>query len=428
MPIERSSPSRDTARQQPSVATQQHESLRKNMTTSIIITLSILLLVAYLFEITTSKLKIPSVILLLALGFCVKLISESLTVQVPNLNPILPILGTVGLILIVLEGSLELEIDRTKMRLIFQSLAVSIIPVLLLSFGIAYYLYSYEAVAFKVALSNAIPVGVISSSIAIPSARNLMSNDKEFITYESSLSDIFGVIIFNFITLNQNIGTITFGGFALELLLMIIISFAATLLLAGFLNKIKHHIKFVPIIISIVLIYAISKEYHLPALIFILIFGLFMGNIDELRHIKFIQRFHPINFSRDVEKFREITTEIAFLIRASFFILFGFLLDASDLLNSSTLLFAICITAGIFLIRFLTLKLFKIKTNPLIFIAPRGLITILLFLSIPSIAQIEQINKSLITQVIVLSALVMMFGLMKYKKPAIGQNENSTRQ
>ena len=394
------------------------------MTTSIIITLSILLLLAYLFEITTSRLKIPSVILLLALGFGVKLISTSLDIQVSNLNPILPILGTVGLILIVLEGSLELEIDRSKLRFIFKLLIISLLPIIILSFGIAYYLHYYEVIPLKMALSNAIPVGIISSAIAIPSARNLLSADKEFITYESSLSDIFGVIIFNFVALNDNFGTKTFGTFGIELLLMLVISFVATLLLAGFLNRIKHHIKFVPIIISIVLIYAISKEYHLPALLFILLFGLFMGNIDELRHIKFIQKFHPINFSRDVEKFREITTEIAFLIRASFFILFGFLLEMSDLLNSSTLLFAICITAGIFSIRFITLRIFKIKTNPLLFIAPRGLITILLFLSIPLNAQIEQINKSLVTQVIILSALIMMFGLMKYKKPTTEQTEN----
>lgn len=394
------------------------------MTTSIIITLSVLLLVAYLFEITTAKVKIPSVILLLVLGFGVKFLSTSLNIKIPNLNPILPILGTVGLILIVLEGSLELEIDRTKLPFIFKSLAISLLPIIILSLGIAYYLYYYEAVPFKVALSNAIPIGVISSAIAIPSARNLLPKDKEFITYESSLSDIFGVIIFNFVTLNNNFEVKTFAVFGIELLLMLVISFVATLLLAGFLNRIKHHIKFVPIIISTVLIYTISKEYHLPALIFILLFGLFMGNIDELRHFKLIQKFHPINFSRDVEKFREITTEFAFLIRASFFILFGFLLDISDLLNSETFLYAVCITTGIFLTRFLTLKLFKITINPLLFIAPRGLITILLFLSIPLTAQIEQMNKSLVTQVIILSALVMMFGLMKYRKPITEHTEN----
>src|SRR5690554_321771 len=141
------------------------------MTTGIIITLSALLLFAYLFEITTSKVKIPSVILLLALGFGVKLLSTSLHIAMPNLNPILPVLGTVGLILIVLEGSLELEIDRTKLPFIFRSLAVSLLPLIILSLGIAYYLYYYEAVSLKVALSNSIPIGVISSAIAIPSAR-----------------------------------------------------------------------------------------------------------------------------------------------------------------------------------------------------------------------------------------------------------------
>ncbi|MDR2204685.1 MAG: cation:proton antiporter [Flavobacteriaceae bacterium] len=396
------------------------------MTTSIIITLCVLLLLAYLFEITTSKVKIPSVILLLTLGFGGKLLSGSLGLEIPNLNPILPVLGTVGLILIVLEGSLELEMDKSKLPLIFKSSLISLLPIIILSFGIAYCLHYFASVPLKIALANAIPFGVISSAIAIPSARNLLSGDKEFITYESSFSDIFGVIIFNFIVLNDYFGVKVFADFGIELLLMLIISFIATILLARFLNKIKHHIKFVPIIITIVLIYVVSKEFHLPALIFIMLFGLFMGNIGKLRRFRIIQKLDTLDFGKDVEKFKEITTEFTFLIRASFFILFGFLLETSDLLNTSTLFFAIGITAGIFLIRFLLLKLFKIPVNPLVFMAPRGLITILLFLSIPLSQQIEEINKSLITQVIILSALMMMTGLMNYKKQTAESTEMKT--
>jgi NhaP-type Na+/H+ or K+/H+ antiporter len=99
--------------------------------------------------------------------------------------------------------------------------------------------------------------------------------------------------------------------------------------------------------------------------------------------------------------------------------LFGFLIDISDVLNSDTILFAICITIGIFIVRYIVLKIFKVQTNPSVFIAPRGLITILLFLSIPLTQQIEQIDKSLIIQVIILSALIMKIGLMRYKKPQI---------
>ncbi len=96
--------------------------------------------------------------------------------------------------------------------------------------------------------------------------------------------------------------------------------------------------------------------------------------------------------------------------------IFGFLIEIADVLNNETILFALYITLGIFLVRFLILKIFKLQTNPLLFIAPRGLITILIFLSFPISQQIEQIDKSLITQVIIISTLIMMLCLLGCKK------------
>ena len=63
-------------------------------------------------------------------------------------------------------------------------------------------------------------------------------------------------------------------------------------------------------------------------------------------------------------------------------------------------------------IRFLQLKISKIPLLPLLFVAPRGLITILLFLSIAPESQIHLVNKSLIIQVILLTAIIMMLGMM----------------
>ena len=132
----------------------------------------------------------------------------------------------------------------------------------------------------------------------------------------------------------------------------------------------------------IVLIYSISKIYHLPALIFILLFGLFLGNLDELKGFKLINKLQPDILDKEVHKFGELTTEIAFLIRALFFLLFGFLIETAEILNIDTILWAILITAGIYLLRAAFLKFMKIEFLPILFIAPRGLITILLFLSI----------------------------------------------
>lgn len=387
------------------------------MTVAVLITLSLLVLIAYAFDISASKTKIPSVILLLTLGFIVKITTNYSGIVMPDLSPILHILGTLGLILIVLEGSLELEINKDKIHMIVKSALVAFIPIILLSLGLAYFIYYYYNIPLKIALANAIPLAIISSAIAIPSAQNLSNEKKEFVTYESSISDIFGVILFNFFTLNDYIDIESIGIFSLQMVIMLIVSLVATLLLAGFLNKIKHHVKFIPMMVFLVLIYSIAKIFHLPSLIFILIFGLFVGNIDELRHIKFIQRFHPVNFSNDVHKFKEITTEIAFLIRSLFFILFGYLIDAHEVLNTDTLALSLSITAAIFIIRFVILFLFKTPRLPLLFIAPRGLITILLFLSIPISQQIPYINKSLIIQVIVLTAIIMMIGLMNFNEP-----------
>lgn len=386
------------------------------MTIPLIITICVLLILAYVFDITSSKTKIPSVILLLLLGWTVGQVSNKLEIPTPNLNPMLPILGTLGLILIVLEGSLELELNKSKFSFVRKTSLISFLPMLLFSFGLAFAFQYFGNTTFKIGLANAIPYAIISSAIAIPSAQNLISEDKEFITYESSLSDIFGVIFFNFITLNDNIGTKSVGHFLLEIFVILLISFVSTVALAFLLSKIKHHVKFAPIILTVVLIYAVSKIYHLPALIFILLFGLFLGNLDEIKHIKFVQRLKPDILNGEVHKFKELTTEIAFLVRSLFFLLFGYLIQVSELMNLETIGWALSITVAIFLIRLLFLKLFKQSMKPILFIAPRGLITILLFLTIPISQSIGIANKSLVIQVIILTALVMMFGLITNNK------------
>lgn len=385
------------------------------MTNAIIISICILLLLAYVFDFTAAKTKIPSVILLLLLGWGLHQITLFTGFYTPNLEAILPIFGTIGLILIVLEGSLELNLDQSKFNLIGKSSVLAFIPIVLISFLLAYAFMYFGHTSLKTGMVNAIPFSIISSAIAIPSAKHLISSNKEFVTYESSLSDIFGVIFFNFILYNESFGIEVFSEFFLQLLLIIFISFIATIGLTFLLQKIKHHVKFTPIVLLTILIYAVSKEFHLPALLFILLFGLFLGNFGKLNQVEITKTLHFDVLSKEVHRLKELVTEITFLIRSMFFLLFGFLLETTEILNIATLYWAIAITASIFIIRAIMLKIIKIKLSPLLYIAPRGLITILLFLSIPQTSSISIANKSLIIQVIILTALVMMFGLVKHK-------------
>lgn len=385
------------------------------MSVSIIIASCLLLLIAYVFDATSIRTKIPSIILLLLLGFGIKQLIVFFEFDIPDLETPLSILGTVGLILIVLEGSLELEIKKGKGKLITTSFILAVLPLLFIAFTVAFSFQYYLDIPMKTALINAIPLSIISSAIAIPSAKNLDKNTKEFVTYESSLSDIVGVIFFNFIALNNNIRSISFAYFILELLAMLLVSLIATVLMSFFISNSKHHIKFVPIILTVVLIYTISKIFHLPALIFILFFGLFLNNFQELERFDIIKRLKPDILEKEVVRLTDITTEFAFIIRSLFFLLFGFLIKLDDIINLSTLPWAIGIVFIIFISRLILLKLCKLPTSPLLFIAPRGLITILLFLSIPINEKIELVNNALLIQIILICAIIMMIGLMTKK-------------
>ena len=168
------------------------------MTVAFILTLCSLLLLAYAFELTASKTKIPSVILLLALGWGVKQLTEVVHIEIPDLSGLLPILGTIGLIVIVLEGSLDLELNRKKFSLVRKSIIVAVVPMLLLGFGLAWAFTYFGGYGFRESMMSAIPLCVISSAIAIPSVKYLSKRNKEFVIYESSISDILGVLFFNF--------------------------------------------------------------------------------------------------------------------------------------------------------------------------------------------------------------------------------------
>lgn len=380
--------------------------------TAVIIVLCVVFLIAYMLDVLAKKTRIPSVVLFMLLGAAARLIANASHINLEDLEKLLPVFGTIGLLLIVLEGSLELEFDSGKKKNIMQAVIMSLSPVLLSSILLAI-LFGYASNSpFKFALANAIPLAVISSAIAIPTAVLLNRKNRDFVVYESSLSDIFGVLFFNFITLNDNIGFYSTGSFIVSLLVMLLISGVATFILAFLMGRIRYQVKFMPIIIMVILVYYIAKHYHLPALVFVLILGLVLGNIRLFERWTIMRPIAIKTIEKEIAKFRGLTAEMAFLVRVMFFVTFGFFIDPNTLFNGATLLWSVGICAGIYLLRILHLWLLKLPVKSLWFIAPRGLITILLFLSIPAGENIQLVNNSLIIQVIVITAIVMMLGML----------------
>lgn len=381
------------------------------MTNYIILALCLLVLLAYLFDFTSKYTRIPGVILLIGLGIIIQVLVSATGFKIPDLEPLLPVIGTLGLILIVMEASLDLKISKKKFGLIVKSASAAFVPFVFFVAIMAFILSEVLGFGLAESLLNSIPFGIISSAVAISSANNLNNYQKEFVIYESSLSDIIGIIVFDFILIYGNsIGhgliTFTFKGM-LTIPLAVLIASGLALLL----HKITYHINYIIILTSVVLVYVLAKLIHLPALLLVLAFGMVLANYN-LAENSIITRFVNFNkFRDDLNSFKKIVTELTFVVRSFFFVMFGYYSKINDLFDLQNVVIALAIIAGIYILRIIFLiRFIKIPVFPYLFFSPRGLITILLFLSIPAASRVSLINEGVITLVILITILLMMLG------------------
>lgn len=388
------------------------------MTTYItLIILSALVICSYMFDLLASKTRLPSVLLLLLLGIGLQQAFTYFQVPTFNFQSVLPALGTIGLILIVFEGSLELRYESYKNKLISRSFLSALFILLITTTVIAVIIQHFSGYNFYVCFANAIPLSIISSAIAIPSASGLDKKKKEFIVYESSFSDILGIIAFNFTINNRNVTFSSFTRLGGEIVVILVISVISCLLLLYLMGRIGHHIKFFLIISILILIYAVGQKYHLSALIIILAFGLFLNNADKIRTPLFRKIFLYSQLPKDLVQLLQLSAESAFIIRTFFFIIFGFTMSISDLGQIEVLMQGVIILFAVYIVRFIYLKFVAAgDVFPEVFISPRGLISILLYYNLPSYLRIEEVGNGLLFVVILLSSIIMSIGLLLTRK------------
>lgn len=386
----------------------------------ILIALSIITIVSYLFNIISERLKIPSVILLIGCGVLLQSVSEYYGQRMIIPRTILELLGVIGLIMIVLEGALDLKITKEKKKLITQSFLVAGCVLLITTIAIADILHIFLNLRLVKALPYAVAMGVISSAIAIPSVNKFDLAKKEFIIYESTFSDILGIMLFNYVIANSLLSLVTVGVFIWNLILITVISILSTLLLMLLFKYLKGHIKVFLILAILMLVYSLSKQLHLPSLFFILVFGLVLNNSEPFLKGKIQKFLHPEKLLSVNSELKIMTAELAFLIRTFFFLLFGYSIDMSLIFNSTVLITGSMIMVVIMIIRYVFLRYIS-QTNifPELFIAPRGLITIILFYSIPPHLVSNKFNEGVLSFVILASGVIMMLGILFAKKKVV---------
>lgn len=383
--------------------------------THFIILLCLAVLLSYVFDLLSRRYRIPSVLLLLGTGMLLRQLADYTGFQIPLQNRLLPILGTLGLILIVLEGALELELSPDRLPLVRRAFRATVLTIVVSTLAIGLFLSQWLQQPLVNGILAAVPFSVISSAVAIPSVRIFPAFSREFVIYESSLSDIIGVMVFNFIIYNIPGGWWSMLAFVKDTAIMCGLSVVCCFLLLYLISKISHPVKYFPIIASLVLFYAIGKLYHLSSLLLVLVFGLFMNNTELFVRGRLKRLLHNELFEQELTQIKNLTGETAFLVRTFFFLLFGYVTDLPSLFDTTALLGSLGLITIIFSLRFFLFRtLGDRRLFAVIPVAPRGLITVLLFLSIPGSLRLKGLPPGMLMLTVILSVLMMTGGMLHY--------------
>jgi cell volume regulation protein A len=380
---------------------------------------SLIIIISYLFNLVASRYSIPSVLLLIVLGVVLKGLVSATGMQTPDLTPILEVLGTIGLIMIVLEASLDLELEREKRKVISKAFFTALVTLFLSAIIIGGVMTIYLKVDMTTGLLYAVPLSIMSSAIIIPSVSALSKDKREFMVYESTFSDILGIMLFYFLI--SSLKTESFGEMSLSVLLnlslTVVISLAASYFLIFLFQKIRTELKLFLLIAVLILLYSLSKMFHLSSLLIILVFGLILSNRNIFfpgKMKKFLNEEHMVTI---FDNFKMITLESSFVVRTFFFVIFGFTIVLTELLDLKVWLVSILILGILYGIRWAWFRLVIRKDiYPDVWMAPRGLITILLFHSIPLDLVVPEFNTAILLLVILASSVLMAVSLIRYKK------------
>jgi len=377
-------------------------------------------MISYLFGILSRKINIPSVLFLIFCGIMSKQLSTIIGLNIVISFTMIQVIGTLGLIMIVLEGSLDLNIKKRELPIIIKSLIFSAMMIILLAIVIGVTISRYYNQIFFTSMVNAVPLSIVSSAIVIPSVSVINKGSREFLVYNSIFSDIFGVLIFNFLVFFKFTSYIHIFGFFASFILTLGLSILFSILLTFILSNFNHGNETVFILASVILLYSIGKLYHLSALIVVFIFGLMLSNFYAIN-----KKFELVNGNlslaeKVLSEFNFVTKQFSFIIRTIFFFTFGFTIETKALWNNNVFIIGgICLVL-IYFLRYILLKHLVGNSNiEKIFIAPRGLITILLYYSIPEAYVIKSFNEGNMLIIIILTNVIMIVGLLFGSKKTV---------
>jgi NhaP-type Na+/H+ or K+/H+ antiporter len=317
----------------------------------------VLIFLAHLFTGIFSRTRIPDVIFLIIIGVCVGPVL-GLT-SPPLFGSVGPVFITVTLIIILFESGIALRLSTLRSTLGGAMLLapLSFFSTMLVVAGFAIWLTDLETLpAF---ILGAI-VGSTSETVVIPLVRQLALREetKTLLSVESSVNDVLSIVITIALVEAYTLGKFEIGLVAGDLvasfLVALVFGIVGALIWSILLNRIhaiKNAMFTTPAFVFI--IFGIVESMGFSGAIAALAFGVTIGNIGAIRFpfFKTLTVKEPVGLN---ETERVFFSEVAFLMKAFFFIYLGISLE---LVSGWFIIVGLVLTIVAFVLRIPAVKL-----------------------------------------------------------------------
>jgi len=389
-----------------------------------------IILVGFLANLLFRFAKIPSVLLLIAIGVVLGPVTGWL--QSESLLTIAPFFGAVALLVILFEGGLELEIGHV----VRQAAPTAMFTVVVFGTSlVSASLVAYFALGLPVLESLMIGaiLGATSPAIVMPVAAALSVRDdvKTVVKLESAMGEVLLIVTVVLLIQTREAGTTDavawVGGFVRSLAVALVVASIAGVAwsrLVGWLGR--EPLSYMLTLGVTCLLYFVVEELGGSPAIAVLMFGVLLANMQLIAG-RFGPQFREL-FGVNIREEQfvlgqfmvNITAELSFLVRTFFFVYLGLILDLSALSWTSGA-WVVGIFALLLLSRRVGIALLKRTGAPfrdaewqaIMSLQPRGLATAVVAL-LPVQAGIEAATAfpTIAFMVIVLSNLYMTGGII----------------
>lgn len=397
-----------------------------------------LLVLAFLANRLSGLTRIPDVLMLMALGVVWGPVLH--LVDPANLTRATNLLGTLAIILVLFEGGLELHLRETLrhfpggflLAILAYGLSVGLVA-LIIHKGLGLPLYT--------ALAVGAVLGCTSSTVVLPVLQQLKASEAVRVTLmlEASWGDVLAVLTVGLLVGLESsqapFGASVVSGLANQVGLAVLFAVATGVLWSRLLPVLSEARFWQVLTFSVLLLlYAGMEALEANGLIAVLTFGLTLANfpgVDPRITYSPLQ----IYMEESQQALLSFHSELAFLVRTFFFVLIGAIAELGIFRHHPLLM--VGTIAALFVARWIALHASKWSWREIgpqgrdliLWIMPRGLITIVLALQVTAARKDETaFLPGLAFAVILMTNLMVVVGGMRASRAATAHVANPERE